>query len=663
MGESPRPSRWALAVCVLALAAVGGAWALATSIRKNPNVVYLSSGQGAHWIRPDAPSSIRIHNLGVFRTYFRFQFDVDRVVADAVLTLNGLTDFSVSLDAREILAERDDRTFWKESRSVDLTSFLAPGHHEIIVAVTNENGPRLIRAYCAELGIATDRDWEAREDDGVWAAAVTADDISPTPLSLSFESPASAVLGLWPFLSITFLAGAVCVYIPAERHPPWLRRATPSPGTFRWILLTAWLALGANNMIKIPFHIGFDIEGHINYINYIAQHKSLPLADEGWQMFQTPLYYLVSAVPHWILSKFSELDAVIQQLRFIPLLCGAALVEICYQTSRLVFPERADLQILGTAFGGLLPISLYMSQAIGNEPMAGMLTAASVYLALRLLIQRDEHAGGRRLQLLAFVLGLAILTKVTAVLLIPVYLGSFGYLAWTLPADESAGERVSAFARNSLAFLAVLAIVSGWYFWMNYSAFGKPMVGGWDPVRELPWWQDPGYRTPSQLFGFGEALRQPVTAGVAGLCDAFYSTFWLDGLMGSLVNSGTAPPWNHRFVIAGAWLGLVPTLALLLGLAQVVWYPKEAMRNALWLPVCAVAIYFAAFAWLFLTLPVYSTGKASYTLGLAPCYAIILCAGFRSLDGSRILRAILGGGLACYIAAVYAAYFVLPGSS
>ena len=104
MGESPRPSRWALAVCVLALAAVGGAWALATSIRKNPNVVYLSSGQGAHWIRPDAPSSIRIHNLGVFRTYFRFQFDVDRVVADAVLTLNGLTDFSVALVAFKILS-------------------------------------------------------------------------------------------------------------------------------------------------------------------------------------------------------------------------------------------------------------------------------------------------------------------------------------------------------------------------------------------------------------------------------------------------------------------------------------------------------------------------------------------------------------------------------
>ena len=43
--------------------------------------------------------------------------------------------------------------------------------------------------------------------------------------------------------------------------------------------------------------------------------------------------------------------------------------------SRTVFPGRNDLQIIGTAVGGFLPLNIYISQVVGNEPLSGCLTA------------------------------------------------------------------------------------------------------------------------------------------------------------------------------------------------------------------------------------------------------------------------------------------------
>ena len=56
-----------------------------------------------------------------------------------------------------------------------------------------------------------------------------------------------------------------------------------------------WLLLFWNNTRLLPFHAGFDSKEHLKYIDYIQQHRALPLPTEGLEMYQPPLYYLIAA--------------------------------------------------------------------------------------------------------------------------------------------------------------------------------------------------------------------------------------------------------------------------------------------------------------------------------------------------------------------------------
>ena len=62
---------------------------------------------------------------------------------------------------------------------------------------------------------------------------------------------------------------------------------------------------------------------------------------------------------------------------------------------------------------------------------------------------------------------------------------------------------------------------------------------------------------------------------------------------------------------------------------------------------------------LFLKLPIYTTVKASYTLGISPCYGILAAAGMRPLTQSVIGRCALTGFLTVFALFVLRAYFVL----
>jgi hypothetical protein len=60
-----------------------------------------------------------------------------------------------------------------------------------------------------------------------------------------------------------------------------------------------------------------------------------------------------------------------------------------------------------------------------------------------------------------------------------------------------------------------------------------------------------------------------------------------------------------------------------------------------------------------LHVPIYSTVKATYTLGLLPAYAVLGTAGLEVMMRGPISRALVGAGIACWAVAAYAAYFVL----
>jgi len=324
--------------------------------------------------------------------------------------------------------------------------------------------------------------------------------------------------------------------------------------------------------------------------------------------------------------------------------CGLGLIDLCYRALRVAFPQRPDLQIAGSVLASLLPVNLSVSHYVGNEPMAAYLTAAALVLVFRALSSPRVSREPRFQWWLGGMLGLALLAKVTPVLALgPIAVA----LAWALCRS---GADLAASIRAAVRIAALMLAVCGWYYGRNWLLLGSPFVGGWSQDRGINWWQDPGYRQIGDYLSFGRALFYPFYASLSGFWNGLYSTFWLDGYAGSMIFYGARPPWNYTFMLSLAWLSLPLSGIMLLSV-------RVARNPIVWFSWSCVGIYLLAMLTLHLLVPHYSQVKASYALGLAPCFCILFVAGFEQF--SARWRRYLMFWLAMWGLASYAAFFVI----
>jgi len=180
------------------------------------------------------------------------------------------------------------------------------------------------------------------------------------------------------------------------------------------------------------------------------------------------------------------------------------------------------------------------------------------------------------------------------------------------------------------------------------------------PGYSLLWWQDPGYRTMEQFINFGDVLFYPIYAAGHGIWASLYSTMWLDGFLSAKYGYAYRPPWNYGFLLSSTWLSLLPTAALLLGVL-VVPFRKTAdvFSQGVLFAVFCVIIYFSAILYIYLSIPIYSSGKATYALGLTPCFAVLCAGGFDILTRRHFLKAIVYAIISCWAVAAYCTYFII----
>ena len=644
MTEAARVARGALVLA--AVAALVGARIL--WLDRDPEVPLLHAEAGAEWLVADAPFQLRAQVAAATTASFRTRFRVQGSGGERALTLRAFRRCEVWLDGRRLPDDGERAlTGWKVPRRIALPADLAAGTHELVLVAHNESAPAAVLVHGEAVDVRSGPGWEASADGETWAPARLASQPARPALQRRFPSVPRALASVAPWLGPLF--AAVFAWALHAGRRPGARRG-PTSRELRTLLLVLWCVLGANNFFAIPTEVGFDVSGHIEYIAAVALEHRLPLATEGWQMFQPPLYYLLSAP---LLLVFAGLgpDGAVMAMRILPLACGLLLIEISWRCARLAFPDRDDLQALATLAAGLTPMGIYLCQVLGNEPLAACLTALTL-LGCLALVTNLRRASPRWLMALGFVWGLALLAKATPLLLAPVLAG---VVSWHL---LSRGERPLRAAGSTLLVFLVAAATAGWYYARNWLVLGQPFVGGWDPVRGIRWWQDPGYRTWQQFGSFGESLLRPVYSGTASFWDALYSSLWLDGFLSGMVRFGRRPPWRDDFMLAGAWLALVPTALLFAGMLRALWGPPGPQRRALRLAAGCVVLYLAAIADLYLRLPIYSTAKASYALGLLPCYGLLFAAGAEPLLRVPVLRAFLVAWMTCWAAAAYLAYLV-----
>jgi hypothetical protein len=66
---------------------------------------------------------------------------------------------------------------------------------------------------------------------------------------------------------------------------PWAGSTVQPIQIGLWAAVLLWIILFVHNATCVPlFATGFDATAHLDYIGYIQQHRSLPLADAGWEI-------------------------------------------------------------------------------------------------------------------------------------------------------------------------------------------------------------------------------------------------------------------------------------------------------------------------------------------------------------------------------------------
>jgi hypothetical protein len=188
---------------------------------------------------------------------------------------------------------------------------------------------------------------------------------------------------------------------------------------------------------------------------------------------------------------------------------------------------------------------------------------------------------------------------------------------------------------------------------------GHFFVGGWEQPVTRSWWQYPSYRTLHDLTTFGASLFNPFYSAVHGIWDALYSTFWADGFLSGLSKYDGRPPWNYNLMMSTLWLSILPSIGMIVGIFLAITRPQESIKSGILFAATCVLIYFLAILNLYLLIPIYSTAKASYTLGLIPCYAVLGSAGLGVLIRGTVSRALVFALVACWAVGAYGAFFVI----
>ncbi|MBC7226634.1 MAG: DUF2142 domain-containing protein [Thermoflexales bacterium] len=243
---------------------------------------------------------------------------------------------------------------------------------------------------------------------------------------------------------------------------------------YRWaqiLLLLCYAALGTLYAVYTPPWQAPDEPAHYNYIRALAEERALPVIEEGdydqeylglltarkfppqlsvaplrYEDHQPPLYYLL-AVPVYLLS-----GGALVPLRLFSVALGLLLLTVAHRLVRDLFPDRPFLAPAAMALIAFLPQHVAMTAAVNNDALAELVLATALWLAVR---------PNPRPWRLGAVVGLALLTKTTAYVVLPVALLALWWSGARMNTDERRPASYVA-AQTGRLLLAALLLAGPW---------------------------------------------------------------------------------------------------------------------------------------------------------------------------------------------------------
>jgi hypothetical protein len=647
--------RWGAPLLTLAALAV-----LAWNCAFNPTIRFLTPGPGKWIVFPLPPQA---HPFSGFELtgVFRRAFVLPEKPAAASLSWRCMTNGVVRVNGTVIPALDSSSGSWKTISQSEIGPFLRQGTNEISVTVLNRVGPPALslELKSGHFLLKSDETWEVSLSGANWRSAQAA---SATPRSgkgndLSLLETTGGALGrCWPWLCLfaAISIGGVALFQYYIGRTILSCPATVCPEIILVLLAAVWALLFLHNFPSVPPAAGFDAPEHLEYVRYIQEHQRLPDAREGWEMFQPPLYYVTCAklldLGRW--KAFEPSGMMV--LRFLSLAIGAVNLALVFAGLRLIFPGDWKKPLAGLVLGAFLPAQIYLLHYTTNETLSAMFDTAALCLGLHLLRSSQPWWGWHGV--LGIVLGLALSSKASAVLVVPVVLGA---LAVQLILRRECAPRI--WMGAIVAPLLICLLIGGWHYLKLWREFGNPFIGNWDPKVVAPWWQAKGFNTPGYFFSFGDSLARPFCSGLHSFWDAFHTTLWGDGLLGGKTDFWSRPPWNYDLMAVGFVLALVPAALVLTGLVRAVAGCFRAAHLP-WLLLLSIGWLFSfAILGMSLKVPSYAQTRVSYGLPVLLPFCALGALGFDFWAGrGKVARSVLGVVLGFWLVNLYASFWIRP---
>ena len=284
----------------------------------------------------------------------------------------------------------------------------------------------------------------------------------------------------------------------------WINSLDIPLSPLQWVLLF-YVLFGAVFTVSTPPFEANDELWHFGVVQYVRETGELPVQvfdgdDTTYQQHgsQPPLYYgLMSLItsplpiddvdsstilnPHVTdqqpnsfgnknlvvrdtdFSMFEGTALIVFVIRVVGLALGMVTIYAVYEIGKFVAPQRLTVAFVAAAITGLNPMFIFVSASVNNDVLAMVLNSLIILFMLRTM--RDGF-NLRYSILIAFLLALTSITKLTSLVLIPVLIG-VGYFNYRKTNDR----------QGFIVYLSAMAVfwigVAGWWYVRNLQLYSE----------------------------------------------------------------------------------------------------------------------------------------------------------------------------------------------
>jgi 4-amino-4-deoxy-L-arabinose transferase-like glycosyltransferase len=342
------------------------------------------------------------------------------------------------------------------------------------------------------------------------------------------------------------------------------------------------------------------------------------LASEGWQMYQPPLYYYISAIIYKLFGGKAALAVSLKAVQVFTTLVGLGNIALAWWLLCLLFPGQIRVRTLGFSVTALLPMGFYMNPMVSNEIFSGAVIGLAIVLAVRYGFENELR--WKYAFLIGAVCGLGLLSKYTGLFILSSFL-----LLLILRHVNRQGN-----LKPSLVLAAVALVLCGWFYGRNIVVFKDPFIGNWDKASGAHYEQAPGYRNLSFYTRLGSWFTQlPERTRWLSFWDGNYASMWTDPESTFLSQDDRT---TNILASLSLWLAVLPSVAILLGLGKAVAHLiRRKWDHPFFLLVLTTFFTLAASISFSLEVPFFSTVKAFFFLSLLSSIAVFAALGLETM--------------------------------